>query len=149
MLLPDAQKGPRAYLPGVLCVMQRLEAVRSSNPLVVVVPDEDAPFFQETFDAWGRDHGGALHSRLSLVGATHFNFSYATKSRHSWADIFAHRWARAGFHILDKVRKRHSNALSAVAPGPRLSSAALAAAQCLRGTVRSGCLDRCRYNGEA
>ena len=71
------------------------------HPLVLVVPEEESSWFQNELDR--RD---PLHPRLSLMSASHFNFSFArggTAGRRSWADTFAARWARAGFHVLDKM----------------------------------------------
>ena len=93
--------GPRAYLPGLLCVLHRLESVKSVHPLVLVVPEEEVAWFQTELD-----RREPLHSRVTLMAAAHFNFSFAPGNaggRRSWADIFAARWARAGFHVLDKL----------------------------------------------
>ena len=93
--------GPRAYLPGLLCVLHRLESVKSVHPLVLVVPEEEVEWFQAELD-----RREPLHPRLTLMAAAHFNFSFAPGNaggRRSCADIFAARWARAGFHVLDKL----------------------------------------------
>lgn len=90
--------GPRAYFPGILCVLHRLENVHSTHPLVLVVPVNEVDWFQSELD-----RRGYLHSKLTLMSVDHFNHSFPRGRTPSWADVFQTRWARAGFHVLDKL----------------------------------------------
>ena len=92
--------GPKAYLPGVLCVIHRLSSVGSVHPLVVMVPEEEVAWFTRELD-----RHGPLHPRLSILATSHLEYSFGTSAgrRATWADTFAKRWRDKGFHVLDKL----------------------------------------------
>lgn len=72
--------GPAAYLPGLACVLRRLEAVGSRHPVVLAAAQED----REAMLPLVRNHSGA---RLMVM--RHFPHSYGG------------RWGKT--HVLDKL----------------------------------------------
>ena len=66
--------GPRAYLPGLSCVVHQLHALRSAHPVVVVVPEEDAALLAPVV---------ARHPNARLIVWNHFPHSFGGKWGHT------------------------------------------------------------------
>ena len=62
--------GPRAYLPGLSCVLHRLEAVGSRHAVVLAAPAEDAELYRPLVER---------HSRARLMVMRHFPHTYGGK----------------------------------------------------------------------
>lgn len=62
--------GPRAYLPGLACVLHRMEAVGSKHTVVLAAPAEDAELYRPIV---------SRHARAQLMVMQHFPHSYGGK----------------------------------------------------------------------
>ena len=110
--------GPRAYLPGLSCVVHQLHALRSAHPVVVVVPEEDADLLAPVV---------ARHSNARLIVWNHFPHSFGGKWGHTNVldkmNVLGAPFGRVVWLDADTFVRRNIDELCALAPNVSFAAA--------------------------
>ena len=110
--------GPRAYLPGLSCVVHQLHALRSAHPVVVVVPEEDAALLAPVV---------ARHPNARLIVWNHFPHSFGGKWGHTNVldkmNVLGAPFGRVVWLDADTFVRRNIDELCALAPNVSFAAA--------------------------
>lgn len=110
--------GPRAYLPGLSCVVHQLHALSSAHPVVVVVPEEDADLLAPVV---------ARHPNARLIVWNHFPHSFGGKWGHTNVldkmNVLGAPFGRVVWLDADTFVRRNIDELCALAPNVSFAAA--------------------------